>query len=80
MTASEKAYQFIADKIADGKTVMIGTALKATKITPKTAAAFAKANHDLFKIGNDGCLYMAEGKKYVCIAYEDMILARISAH
>lgn len=80
MTKAEKAYQFITDKIAEGKTIMVGTALKATKITPKTAAAFSNANHDLFKIGNDGCLYMAEGKKYVCIAYENMILARISAH
>jgi hypothetical protein len=29
----------------------------------------------LFKIGNDGCLYMGNGKSYHCIAYEEMPLA-----
>ena len=79
MTKAEKAFDFITTKIADGHTVMVATAMKATQITPKTFAKFVEADHPLFKIGNDGCLYMAEGKKYVCIAYEDMILARISA-
>ncbi len=79
MTKAEKAFQFITDKIAEGLTVMVATNLRATKITPKTAAKFEAANHPLFKIGSDGCLYMAEGKSYVCIAYKDMILTRISA-
>lgn len=79
MTKAQKAFNFINDKIAQGLTVMVATNWKATQITPKTAAKFEAANHPLFKIGSDGCLYMAEGKGYVCIAYENMILARISA-
>jgi len=79
MTEAQKAYDFITGKIAEGFTVMVATNLKATQITPKTFAKFEAANHPLFKIGEDGCLYMASGKGYVCIAYKDMILTRISA-
>lgn len=79
MTASQKAFDFITGKIAEGLTVMIANHMKVTQVSPKTFAAFSEAGKPFVKIGKDGDLYMVEGGKYVCIATKDIILNRISA-
>ena len=79
MNKAQQAYNFITGQLADGKTVNIATAMKIFQITPKIAAQWHKVNRQLFKIGDDGCLYMASGKSYVCIAYKELVLCKISA-
>ena len=59
---------WITDALASGQTIYVSTALRHTKITPKTAARFAAANHPLFK-ASDKSLYMAVGRRYDCIDY-----------
>ena len=59
---------WITDALASGKTIYVSTALRHTKITPKTAAQFAAANHPLFKASATS-LYMAVGRRYDCIDY-----------
>lgn len=58
----------ITDALASGKTIYVSTALRHIKVTPKTAAQFAAANHPLFKASNKS-LYMAVGRRYDCIDY-----------
>lgn len=78
-TAADKALSFIKDAIAAKKTVYISTMTRCTKVTPKTVAAFAKAGADLFKMGSDGSLLMAEGKRFSRIATASMVLVSIQA-
>ena len=80
MTKSELAFNWITDRIAEGKTVAITTALKATHISPKTHKAFADAGQPMFKLNKANELMMAEGKAYVCIATPDMVLVKVSAY
>ena len=79
-TKAQKAYDWIISKLDDGLTVRIATQLKCTDIKPKHLKAFEDAGNPLFKIGSDGCLYMARGKSYECIAYKEMILTNITAY
>lgn len=79
MTKAQQAYDYINDQLAAGRTINIRTAIKWLQVTPKIAKQWQSAGRQLFKIGNDGCLYMARGKAYDCIAYQDMLLASISS-
>tara|TARA_R100001230_G_C5607843_1_gene120116 strand:+ start:331 stop:570 length:240 start_codon:yes stop_codon:yes gene_type:complete len=76
---SQIALEFINNHIADGKTILIRTYTRITKITPKTFKNFEDANHPLFKINSKNELLMAEGKRYVCIATPDMLMVGVSA-
>jgi len=67
MTAAEKL-SWITESIAAGKTVYVQTVYVTMTATPKTAAKFAKAGCDLFKIKGES-LYMSRGKGYDCIDY-----------
>lgn len=78
-TKAEKAFEWINDKLDKGMTVRFATHLKYTDIKAKHRAAWDEAGKPLFKIGSDGCLYMARGKSYECIAYKEMILTKVSA-
>jgi hypothetical protein len=77
MTLANNTYNSIINALETGKAVSVSTNLKHWAITPKTYLKFKAANHPLFKIGSDGCLYMAQGKSYVCISYAEMALAQI---
>lgn len=77
MTIAEKIYTKLIDALESGKAVAIATHTKYWHITPKTYLKFKAANHPLFKMGKNNCLYMAEGKGYSCISYADMPLAQI---
>ena len=79
-TKAQKAYDWIMGKLDDGLTVRIATQLKYTDINPKHRKAWDDAGKPLFKIGSDGCLYMARGKSYECIAYKEMVLTKVTAH
>lgn len=78
-TAAEKALSFINESIAAKKTVYISTMTHVTKVTPKTVAVFAKSGADLFKMGPDGSLLMADGKRFSRIATVSMTLVNIQA-
>ena len=58
----------ITDALASGQTIYVSTALRHTKITPKTAQQFADAGRPLFK-ADDKSLYMSVGRRYDCIDY-----------
>lgn len=59
---------WIQDALASGKTIYVRTALRATKITPKTAAQFDAAGRQIFR-ASDKSLYMSVGRRYDCIDY-----------
>jgi hypothetical protein len=75
MTIAENIYNKLTNCLSDGYSVGVATAYKHYVITPKIAKEWQDAGKELFKIGNDGCLYMGNGKSYHCIAYEEMPLA-----
>lgn len=60
--------KWIEDRIAEGRTVYISTALKVIEISPKTYSKWQKSGSDLFKLSNnDDDLYIARGKNWDCI-------------
>ena len=59
---------WITDALASGKTIYVATALRVTKVTPKTAAQFAAAGRPIFK-ASEKSLYMSVGRRYDCIDY-----------
>jgi hypothetical protein len=63
-----ETFAWITDALASGKTIYVATALRVTKVTPKTAAQFAAAGRPLFK-ADDKSLYMSVGRRYDCIDY-----------
>jgi flagellar biosynthesis/type III secretory pathway chaperone len=67
MTPQEKIDR-ILEAVESGKTVYISTATKNTKIDKKAIERFKKANAILFK-ADEKSMYMASGKKFVCIDY-----------
>jgi hypothetical protein len=63
-----KTITWIEDRIAEGRTVYITTALRVTKITPKTFHKFAANGTPVFK--DDGTsTYMIRGNHYDCIDF-----------
>lgn len=60
---------WIERRLAEGSTVYVSTYTRATKVTPKVAARWAKAGHDLFRVDAGDSLYMARGSRFVCIDY-----------
>lgn len=59
---------WITDALASGKTIHVATALRHTKITPKTAKQFASAGRPIFR-ASEKSLYMSVGRRYDCIDY-----------
>jgi hypothetical protein len=78
-TFAEKAQQFIQDQIALGKSIMIQTAMRTTKITPKNYKAWADSGKSLFMIDSEGNLRIARGKQYDIICTKTTALVRIVA-
>lgn len=69
MTATDKL-AMITSAIAAGRTVYLTTATRATKITPKTFAAWTAAGRPVVKLNGAGSsLLLAEGRHYVCADY-----------
>ena len=60
--------------IQNGKTLYIQTATRITPITARTVAAFDRAGVPILKTGNDGHLYMAQGRRYVDCHYANIVL------
>ena len=60
--------------IQAGKTLYIQTATRTTPITARTVAAFDRAGMPILKTGNDGHLYMAQGRRYVDCHYANIVL------
>ena len=73
MTATEKL-DLINNALAAGKTVMISTMTRATKVTPKNAKKWAANGWTMFKLDGNSLL-MAAGRRFDCIDY-----CRISTH
>lgn len=67
MKASEKL-EAIERALDSGRTIYVSTYTNHTKITPKSAAKWADAGMDLFKVSGNS-LYMAAGKRFDCIDY-----------
>lgn len=59
---------WITDALESGKTVYVSTALRVTKVTPKTAQQFLKTGRPVFR-ASDKSLYMAVGRRYDCIDF-----------
>lgn len=59
-----------------GRTVYLCTHTRATEITAKVRDRFDKAGHPVLKVGADGSLYLASGRKYVCA---DFCAIRVSS-
>lgn len=68
MTKGERMFHWINERIAEGRTVYVTTALKATKVSPRTVASFKKDGHEVFKLAGGSC-YMARGKAWDCIDF-----------
>lgn len=78
-TPAERAFDFINNAITAGKTVYIATRLRVTELSPKTVAKFEAAGYKAYKMGKDGCLYLASGKSFVCIATPHFFYVNIEA-
>ncbi len=59
---------WITESLDSGKTVYVSTALRTTKVTPKTAQQFTEVGRPIFRASNKS-LYMAVGRRYDCIDY-----------
>ena len=64
-----KKLDWIQRQIAGGATVYIITATRATKITPATWRRWEASGRPLLKVGSDGALLMAVGRRYVDASY-----------
>lgn len=65
MTATEKLDR-INELIGMGKTLIFSTYLKHAQVSPKAAATWKKNGWTMFKVSGNN-LFMASGKKFVCI-------------
>lgn len=68
MNVAQAKLDAINGALAEGRTVYVRSALKAWKVTPKTAERWKKAGNQMFKVSGES-LYMASGSKWVCIDY-----------
>jgi hypothetical protein len=69
MTATDKL-AMIETAIAEGRTVYLVTATRATKITPRTFRAWLAAGRPVVKLNAAGSsLLLAAGRHYVCADY-----------
>lgn len=67
MNAQEKIEKLIS-YIKEGRTVRVSTPLRVTDIEAKHLAQWEKAGRPLLRAGKNS-MYMASGKKYVCIDF-----------
>lgn len=65
---AKRKLEWIIEKLNTGFTVYVSTYLKSWEITKKTYDKFESLNFPLFKVNKDS-IFMASGKKYVCIDY-----------
>ena len=68
MATATDRLNWILGSLAAGKTIYVRTAMRCTKVTPKTAAKFAAIGRDLFK-ATEKSLYMSSGNRYVCLDF-----------
>lgn len=61
--------------LAAGGSLTIATYTRATRILQKHVDTWAKAGRPLLKVGPDGHLYMASGKRYVDCCGARLVLA-----
>ena len=66
LTKAETLLSAVNGALASGKTVTFATAMRATKVSPRTAKAWAKQGLDLFRIEGDH-LCIASGKSFVSV-------------
>lgn len=72
---NERNADVLLKMIADGKTVMLSTCTRVTKITPKTAARFEAAGVPVLKNSKiDGHLLVASGRSYVDAQYTNVFV------
>lgn len=65
---AQEVLGWIENRIAEGRTVYIATALNITEITPKNFKRWSDSGSDLFKVSKNGDeLFIAKGKKYECV-------------
>ena len=57
----------ILEEIEKGKTLYITNYLRCTKINQKTVLSWRKIGREVLRQGKSGSLYVASGKKYLCI-------------
>ena len=69
MTLAQRLLDDITTAHADGRTVIVTTSYKATKVTAATAAMYEASGTRLFKLGKDGNLMMASGRKYNTLTF-----------
>lgn len=67
MTAAEKIAKML-EVIRSGRSIYIRTYTRAVKITKRDLARFEAGGHTLLK-ADDKSMYLASGKKFVCIDY-----------
>ena len=60
--------EWITARLAEGRTVYLGTAMRCTVIKPKTWAAWERAGRPLVRV-HGGSLQMIERNAYVCADY-----------
>lgn len=76
-TTREARMEAIAATIAAGGTVYVMTALRAIKVTAKTAAKWEATGRPIFKLAN-GSLFVASGRRYDCIDFAHLQLEGVS--
>ncbi len=67
-TTREARMSSIEATLAAGGTVYVLTALRAIKVTAKTAAKWLESGKPVFKLSR-GSLWVASGRRYDCIDY-----------
>lgn len=65
---ARKKLAWINARLSEKRTVYISTSLHHTKVTPRTAASWAKTGDQLFKATKTG-LYIRAGKRWDCIDF-----------
>ena len=78
VTKPQAALDWIEDQWKNDCAVYVTTYAKQWNWTPENARRWKDLGRDPFKVGNDGHLYMAQGRKYVCILLGSVSLRSVS--
>ena len=68
MTAAEKL-ALINKALDQGRTVYLGTQLRAYKLTARVREHWAATGRPVIKVSASGSLMLGEGRRYVCADY-----------
>ena len=81
MNHGQNALDFIESNLNAGRTVMLSTYLKATKVTPSNYKKWAANGWKMFNVTEKGSLVMASGKYWVEVVSANGISSiKITAH